>query len=54
MIARIAGAMILAAIVFVVVSILVSLGVQWWTGGIAHGAIIGVICGFLAASIVAR
>jgi len=52
MIARIAGTMILSAIVFVVLSLLGSLGVQWRTGGVARGAIIGVICGFLAASVV--
>ena len=53
MIARIAGTVILSAIVFVVVSLLVSLGVLWWTGGVARGAVIGVICGFSAACVVA-
>jgi membrane protein DedA with SNARE-associated domain len=53
MIARIAGTVILSGVVFVGVSLLVSLGVLWRTGGAAQGAIIGVICGFLAASIVA-
>jgi hypothetical protein len=47
MIARIAGTVILSAIVFVVVSLLVSLDVLWWTGGVAQGTIIGVFCGFL-------
>jgi hypothetical protein len=54
MIARIAGTLILSAIVFVAVSLLVSLGVLWWTGGAARGAVIGVICGFLAASMLPR
>ena len=45
MIARIAGTVILATIVFVVVSLLVSLGVLWATDGRASGALIGVICG---------
>jgi hypothetical protein len=52
MIARIAGTVILSTVVFVVVSLLVSLGMLWWTSG-ARGVVIGVICGFLAASIVA-
>lgn len=49
MIARIAGTVILSAIVFVVVSLLVSLGVLWMTDGVFRGALIGVICGTAAA-----
>jgi hypothetical protein len=45
MIARIAGIVMLSVIVFVTVSLLVSLGVYWWSGGLLPGAIIGVICG---------
>ena len=49
MIARTVGTLILSAAVFVVVSLLVSLGVLWWTGGLLSGAVIGVICGLAAA-----
>jgi hypothetical protein len=49
MIARIAGTVILSVIVFVVVSLLVSLGVLWLTGGVARGAVIDVMCGLAAA-----
>ena len=44
MIANIAGTVILSAIVFVVVSLLVCLGVLWATEGVFRGALIGVIC----------
>ena len=47
---RIAGIVMLCTAVFFVVSVLVSLGVLWWTGGdVARGALIGVICGSAAA-----
>ena len=49
MIARIAGTVILSALVFVGVSLLVSLGVLWMTDGVLRGALIGVICGTAAA-----
>ena len=49
MIARIAGTVILSAIVFVVVSLLVSVGVYRATDGRAGGALIGTICGTGAA-----
>ena len=49
MIARIAGTVILSAIVFVVVSLLVSVGVYRATDGHAGGALIGIICGTGAA-----
>ena len=53
MIARTVGTVLLSTAVFVVVSLLVSLGVLWWTGGLLSGAVIGVVCGFSAAFIVA-
>jgi hypothetical protein len=49
MIARISGTVILSAIVFVVVTLLVGLGVLWATEGVFRGALIGVICGTAAA-----
>ena len=49
MITRTIGTVLLSTIVFVVVSVLVSLGVLWWTGGLFSGAVIGVICGLAAA-----
>ena len=48
MIARIAGTLVLSTIAFVVVTLLVSLGVLWATGG-ARGALVGVISGTAAA-----
>ena len=52
MIARIAGTVILSAIVFVVVTLLVGLGVLWTTEGVFTGALTGVICGTAAAFMV--
>ena len=49
MIARVAGTLILSSIAFVVVTLLVSLGVQWATGGVARGILVGLICGTAAA-----
>jgi hypothetical protein len=49
MIARMAGTVLWAAIVFVVVSVLVSLGVLWWTGGLLSSVMVGLICGLAAA-----
>jgi hypothetical protein len=49
MIARTVGTVLLSTVVFVVVSLLVSLGVLWWTGGLLSGVLIGVICGLAAA-----
>jgi uncharacterized BrkB/YihY/UPF0761 family membrane protein len=46
---RLAGTVMLSTVVFFVVSVLVSLGVLWWSGDIARGALIGVICGSAAA-----
>jgi hypothetical protein len=39
----------LSTVVFFVVSVLVSVGVLWWSGDIARGILIGVICGSAAA-----
>jgi hypothetical protein len=52
MISRIAGTLLLSLVVFVVVSLLVSLGVLWLTGGVVRGAVIGVVCGLAAAFVV--
>ena len=49
MIARIAGTLVLSTVGFVVVTLLVSLGVLWATGGVARGALVGVISGTAAA-----
>ena len=46
---RIAAIVMLSTVVFFVVSLLVSLGVLWWTGDVALGTLIGVICGSAAA-----
>ncbi len=42
---RIAAIVMLSTLVFFVVSLLVSLGLWWWTGDVARGVFIGVICG---------
>ena len=39
----------LSTVVFFVVSVLVSVGVLWWSGDVARGVVIGVICGAAAA-----
>ncbi len=39
----------LSTVVFFVASLLVSLGLWWWTGDVARGVSIGVICGLAAA-----
>ena len=46
---RIAAIVMLSTVVFFVVSLVVSLGVWWWTGDVARGLLIGVICGAAAA-----
>ena len=46
---RLAGTVMLSTAAFFVVAVLVSLGVLWWSGDIARGALIGVICGTAAA-----
>jgi preprotein translocase subunit SecF len=47
--ARLAGTVMLSTVVFFVVSVLVSIGVLWWSGDVALGILIGVICGTAAA-----
>jgi len=49
MLARMAGTVILCAVVFVVVTLLVGLGVYWATDGLFRGAWIGVVSGTAAA-----
>jgi hypothetical protein len=44
-----AAIVMLSTVVFFVVSLIVSLGVLWWTGDVARGVVIGVICGAAAA-----
>jgi uncharacterized BrkB/YihY/UPF0761 family membrane protein len=46
---RLAGTVMLSTVAFFVVAVLVSVGVLWWSGDIARGALIGVICGTAAA-----
>jgi ascorbate-specific PTS system EIIC-type component UlaA len=46
---RLAGTVMLSTVAFFVVAVLVSVGVLWWSGDIARGALIGVICGSAAA-----
>jgi uncharacterized membrane protein len=46
---RIAGTVMLSTVAFFVVAVLVSVGVLWWTGDVARGTLIGVICGTAAA-----
>ena len=46
---RLAGTVMLSTVVFFVVSVLVSVGVLWWTGDVARGTLIGVISGSVAA-----
>jgi hypothetical protein len=49
MLARIAATVLLSIGVFIVVTLLVSLGVLWWTGEGTRSVLIGVICGSAAA-----
>ena len=49
MLARIAATVLLSIGVFIVVTLLVSLGVLWWTGDGTRSVLIGVICGCAAA-----
>ena len=46
---RLAGTVMLSTVVFFVVSVLMSVGVLWWSGDVALGTLIGVICGSAAA-----
>jgi hypothetical protein len=48
MLARIADTVLLSIVVFIVVSLLVSLVVLWWSGNGTRSVLIGVICGTVA------
>ena len=43
--ARLAGTVMLSIVVFIVVTLFVSVGVLWWSGDGTRGVLIGVICG---------
>ena len=45
---RFAATVLLSIGVFIVVSLLVSVGVLWWTGDGTRSVLIGVICGTVA------
>ena len=49
MLARIAATVLLSIGVFIVVTLIMGLGVLWWTGDGTRGVLIGVICGTGAA-----
>jgi hypothetical protein len=49
MLARIAAAVMLSIIGFIVVTLFVGLGVLWWTGDGTRAVLIGVLCGTVAA-----
>jgi hypothetical protein len=46
---RLAGTVMLSAVVFFVVAVLVSVGVLWWSADVTLGIVIGGICGAAAA-----
>jgi hypothetical protein len=45
---RLAATVLLSIGVFIVVTLLVSLGVLWWSGDATRGVRMGVICGAVA------
>ena len=47
-----ADTVLLSVVVFIVVSLLMSLGVHWLTGGTVRASAIGAICGLAAAFVV--
>ena len=49
MVVRMAGTSIVSVAVLVVVSLLASFGVLWWTGSVVVSAPIGGVCGLAAA-----
>ena len=49
MVTRIAGSMIVSVTNLIVVSLLVSFGVLWWTGSVPISAAAGTMCGLVAA-----
>ena len=48
MISKFAATVLLSIVVFIVVTLFVSLGVLWWTGVGTRSVLIGVICGAVA------
>jgi Na+/proline symporter len=46
--ARLASTVMLSIVVFIVVTLFVSLGVLWWSGDGTRSVLIGVICGVVA------
>jgi hypothetical protein len=48
MLSKFAATVLLSIVVFIVVTLLVSLGVLWWTGEGTRSVLIGVICGAVA------
>ena len=45
---RLASTVMLSIVVFIVVTLFVSVGVLWWTGDGTRSVLIGVICGVVA------
>jgi len=48
MISKFAATVLLSIVVFIAVTLFVSLGVLWWTGEGTRSVLIGVICGAVA------
>jgi Na+/proline symporter len=48
MLSKFAATVLLSIVVFIVATLLVSLGVLWWTGDSTRGVRIGAICGSVA------
>jgi uncharacterized membrane protein YdjX (TVP38/TMEM64 family) len=48
MLSKFAATVLLSIVVFIVVTLFVSLGVLWWTGEGTRSVLIGVICGAVA------
>jgi hypothetical protein len=46
--ARLASTVMLSIVVFIVVTLFVSVGMLWWTGDGTRSVLIGVICGVVA------
>ena len=48
MLSKFAATVLLSIVMFIVVTLFVSLGVLWWTGDGTRSVLIGVICGVVA------
>jgi NhaP-type Na+/H+ or K+/H+ antiporter len=48
MLSKFAATVLLSIVVFIVVTLFVSLGVLWWTGDGTRSVLVGVICGAIA------